>query len=766
MTETFAHFKRRFRAFILFILTVSVFSGCDSIPTREELKNIRNYTASEVYSKDNVLLGRYFIQNRTNVGFGEISPNIIHALIATEDARFYKHEGVDTRSLLRVLFKTVLLGDESSGGGSTISQQLAKNLYPRKKGFLAIPRAKIREARIAFELEDIYSKEELLTLYLNTVSFGEEVFGIETAAERYFNIKPKDVSVQQAATLVGMLKAPTYYNPNSNPDNSLGRRNTVINQMVKYNYLKQHTADSLKALPLDLNYKKLTHETGLAPHFREMLRLQVAKLIEEHNEKNSTQYNLYTDGLKIYTTLDSKMQQYAEDAMRQHMAALQKTFTDEWKGRKPWDENKKLLPDAIVNSERYQKLKEAGVTKAEIEKSMQTPVKLKIFKWEGEQEKRISPVDSLKHSLMLLQTGLLAMESESGEIKAWIGGIDYAHFKYDHVTAKRQVGSTFKPIVYAAALESGIAPCYPFANERRVYREYEDWSPGNADEKYGGYYTLQGALTNSVNTISAELIVQTGVEQVIRLAHKMGIESDLPEVPSLALGSADLSLKEMTTAYCALANGGNKAEPKFLLKITTRDGRTIIDKTRKGRTEKAMPAATAKIITHFLRSVVDSGTAVSLRSKYGLTNDIAGKTGTTQDQTDGWFIGYTPSLVCGVWVGADNPQVHFKSLSYGQGAKTALPIWALFMQQVTNDPDFVLLKRSRFPYLDAALTDALDCPMYKEDIGLFEKLFAQKRKNILKEKQDTDSDEPEASAKQEKATVREKMKRFFGRKNK
>ncbi len=745
-------------------IAAALLSGCASIPSREELKNIRNYTASEVYSKDNVLLGRYFIQNRTNVGFGEISRHIIHALIATEDARFYKHEGVDTRSLLRVLFKTILLGDENSGGGSTISQQLAKNLYPRKKGFLAIPRSKIREARIAFRLEDIYTKEELLTLYLNTVSFGEEVFGIETAAERYFNVKPIDVNIQQAAMLVGMLKGPTYYNPNKNPENALNRRNTVISQMAKYEYLKPEVADSLQKLPLDIEYTKLTHETGFAPHFREMLRLLLDKEITAYNEKHSTQYNLYTDGLKIYTTIDSKMQQYAEEAMQQHMAVLQKTFTDEWKGKKPWDENPKLLPNAIKNSERYRNMQEQGISKNEIDEAMKTLVKMKIFKWEGEEEKRISPIDSIRHSLMLLQAGLIAMEPASGEIKAWVGGIDFSHFKYDHVTAKRQVGSTFKPIVYAAALESGIAPCYPFANERKVYSEYEDWSPENADGKYGGYFSLQGALTNSVNTISAELIIQTGIKNVQQLAQKMGIESDLQEVPSLALGSADLSLKEMTTAYCVFANGGNKPEPQFLLKVTNREGAILINNIKKSRTNKALPGSTARVITHFLESVVDSGTASSLRNKYGFTNDIAGKTGTTQNQADGWFIGYTPDLVCGVWVGADNPQVHFKSLTYGQGAKTALPIWALFMKQVTDDPDFVLIKRSRFPYLDESLAESLDCPMYKENIGLLEKIFAQKHKDFRKGNSDEDSDE--ANEAQEKPTVKERIRKFFGKKKK
>lgn len=756
---------KRLTAACILALVIATLSGCDPIPTKDELKNIRNYTASEVYSADKVLLGRYFIQNRTNVGFGEISPLIVHALVATEDARFYKHEGVDTRSLLRVLFKTVLLGDESSGGGSTISQQLAKNLFPRKKGFLAVLRSKIREARIAFLLEDIYTKDELLTLYLNTVPFGEELYGIETAAERYFNVKPQDVNLQQAATLVGMLKGPSLYNPKTNPGNALSRRNTVLSQMEKYDYITPAAADSVRALPLEVNYNKLTHETGLAPHFREMLRLHLDEQIEAYNKKHNTRYNLYTDGLKIYTTIDSRMQEAAETAMRGHMAALQKTFSAEWNEDKPWDENKTLLTAAIENSERYRKMKEQGVPQKEIEKTMKTPVKMKIFTWEGEEEKTITPTDSIRHSLLLLQTGLIAMKPKTGEVKAWIGGIDFSHFKYDHVTAQRQAGSTFKPIVYAAALESGISPCYYFANEKKVYHEADNWSPENADGKYGGYYSMQGALTKSVNTVSAEIIMQTGVEAVRQLAQKMGIESALPLAPSIALGSADVTLKEMTAAYCVFANGGQKVEPQFLLKVLNKEGEAIIDYTKKSKTTEALPEVTAKIITRFLQSVADSGTASSLRSKYGFTNALAGKTGTTQNQADGWFIGYTPDLVCGVWVGADNPQVHFRNLAYGQGAKTALPVWALFMKSLLAEPDFAAMQSSRFPELDAESAQELNCPMYRDNIGLLEKIFAQKQRgNRKQDKTKTSRDEKEEEPVKQKPSVKERIKKFFGKK--
>ncbi len=745
----------------LFIFSLPLFflslSGClGTLPSKDALKDIQNHTASEVYSSDSVLIGRYFVQNRTNVKFEEISPLIINALVATEDVRFYTHEGVDTRSLLRVLIKTILMGDESSGGGSTISQQLAKNLFPRQKGFMAVMKNKLREAVIAQRLEEVYSKNELLTLYLNTVSFGEEVFGIETAAERYFSEKPKDVNIQQAATLVGMLKATSFYNPNKNPDNAIQRRNVVIGQMTKYGYLDAAVADSIKMLPLDLNYKKITHETGLAPYFREMLRLHLDNAIDAYNTEHETEYNLYTDGFKIYTTIDSRMQHYAEKAVRRHMSELQAVFDQHWKSKRPWDEEPKLLEQAIKNSKRYKILQADGLSDIEIEKTMNTPVEMKMFSWKGGEDTMvISPVDSIKCGLMTLHCGMLAMDPYTGEIKAWVGGIDYAHFKFDHVKAQRQVGSTFKPILYATALESGIHPCDRFSNEQKVYEEYEDWSPENADGVYGGYYSMQGALTHSVNTVSAELVMQTGIKPVIELANHMGIASAIPEEPSIALGSAEIPLLQMTAAYCAFDNGGNKIIPSFLTSVEDKNGQIIIER-KKISSERVLSESTAQTITHFLQSVVDSGTATSLRTQYGFSNDIAGKTGTTQNNSDGWFIGYTPALVCGVWTGADMPSVHFRTTSLGQGAKTALPIWALFMKQLQSDPELSIVTKKQFPEMDQRLLASLDCEMYREYDSLWERLFAKKDKK---------QNEPAHAGREEKS-FKDKLKRFFkGKKN-
>ncbi len=746
---------------IILFTGLLLFSGClGKLPSKEELKNISNHTASEIYSSDSILLGRYFIENRTNVRFEEIPPHFINALIATEDARFYHHEGVDSRSMLRVLFKTILLQDESSGGGSTLSQQLAKNLYKRKPGRFEMLRNKIREAMIAGRLEEVYSKEELLTLYLNTVSFGEEVYGIETAAERFFNVKPKDLTVAQSATLVGLLKAPTHFNPRVYPDRALQRRNVVVAQMEKYGYLESAVADSLRSLSLELEYHKITHDTGLAPFFREMARLRLMHELDAYNQQHGTNYNLYTDGLKIYTTLHSRMQLYAENAVKNHLADLQKTFDNHWKSQKPWDANPNLLKDAVQNSERYKNLKKKGLNDDEIETNMNTPVEMRQFSYLGEEIVTLSPLDSIQRSLMWLQAGMLALNPRNGHVMVWVGGIEYAFFKYDHVTSSRQVGSTFKPIVYAAALENGMQPCERFPNELVTYENYEDWTPRNSNGQYGGLYSLQGALTHSINTISAQVIMEVGVDKVMETAAKAGVTGKMPAVPSLALGTAELSLLEMTNVFATFANSGIHTAPKFLLKILNKEGSALLDNTKPTPTQLAMERTTARAITYFLQSAVDSGTGNALRNQYHLTNDIAGKTGTTQDQTDGWFIGYTPDLVCGVWVGADNPQIRFRTSQLGQGSKMALPVWGLFMQELLNDKHFSYMKKSAFPNPEPSLLAQLDCPMYKEKISFWEKLFGNKK---------DDKSKPEPSrkkAEEQKSSVKDRIKKFFGKKEK
>ncbi|MCB0395722.1 MAG: transglycosylase domain-containing protein, partial [Flavobacteriales bacterium] len=624
------------------------------LPDAEELADIRNYVGSEVYSRDSVLLGTYFVENRTNVKRSEIPDVVINALVSTEDARFFEHHGVDKRSMLRVLFKSLLGGDQRSGGGSTISQQLAKNLYPRKSfGKLSMPVNKAREAIIAMRLEDTYSKDEILVLYLNTVPFGEDVYGIEAAARRFFNKKPMELQVEEAAVLIGLLKAPTQYNPRVNPKNSLFRRNVVLGQMNKYGYLDRESADSITSLPLTLNYGFASHSDGPAPYFREYLRLWMLEWCKEHKKPNGENYNLYTDGLKIYTTIHSDIQRYAEKAVAKHMRSLQNTFYKHWGKTPPWRGKPHVMEMAMKRSQRYQRLKKQDKSKTEIKASFNDTVHSDFFSWDGDTLLAMTAWDSLAYYQKILQAGFIASDVNNGELLAWVGGIRHRYFKYDHVTAKRQAGSTFKPLVYAAALEKGFAPCDYVSNRQKTYKEYEDWQPENAEEEYGGKYSLYGGLAHSVNTVSVQLLMETGIPAVISLARKMGVSSELKEVPSLALGISDVSLLEMVQAYSVFANGGLYRPSSFLLAVTKEDGTLIQDFTKeRKKAKRVVSTATANTMNFMLQKVVEEGTAHRLRTTYGLRGDMAGKTGTTQSHADGWYIGLMPGIAAGAWVGA------------------------------------------------------------------------------------------------------------------
>ena len=574
--------KLAFWGFILGILGIVGLFGMvrfglfGKLPSAAQLERIQNPIASEVYSVDGVLLGKYYYFNRTNIAFKDIPENLIHALIATEDERFYHHNGVDYQSLFRVFFKSILGRNKSSGGGSTISQQIAKNMYGRKRhGVLTMPVNKIREMIIATRLETIYNKEEIIELYLNTVSFGEDVYGIETASQRFFNTKPKHLKLEHAAVLVGLLKATDTYNPKRNPKNATDRRNTVLEQMVKANYLPQTRADSLKKLDLDVKYKYISHNDGLAAYFREKLRKELEETCRTLRKPNGTPYNLYTDGLKIHTTIHSKMQQYAQEAVAQQMGQLQTTFFKHWGNKKPWGSKAKFLEKAKKQSPRYKKLKEMGWSEEKITKNFNTPTQMRVFTWKGEVEKTMTPMDSIAYYHLFLNTGFMAMEPSTGHVKAWVGGINQKYFQYDHVTSKRQVGSTFKPIVYATALENGFQPCDYVPNEKVVYEDYQGWAPENSGGGYGGYYSVRGALTHSVNTVSAHLIMTTGVNPVVELAKKMGIQTNIPRFPSIALGAADLSLYEMIKVYGTFANQGKTVEPVYVLRIENKRGELL-----------------------------------------------------------------------------------------------------------------------------------------------------------------------------------------------
>ncbi|HEX6226591.1 MAG TPA: transglycosylase domain-containing protein [Chryseolinea sp.] len=702
------------------------------IPSRKDLSSINHQIATEIFSADSVLLGRYYWQERSTVPAKEVTPALKNALVATEDVRFYKHNGIDTRSLFRVFFKSILLQNESAGGGSTLTQQLAKNLYPRKSfAFLSLPINKIREIIIAKRLESAYTKDEILVLYLNTVPFGDNVYGIKTAADRFFSSSVKSLTVDQAAVLVGMLKATHTYNPRVFPDRSKQRRDVVLAQMQKYDFITLEEKRTYQDKPLGLRYNKITHNSGLAPYFREYIKSDLLKWCAEHKRPDGKSYNLYTDGLKIYTTIDSKMQRYAEQAMQSHMKELQKRFTNQVsKGTL-----REVVKAHLRKLPQYQKLKNDGLSEKAIMEELKKPAFRKIFTWEGGKELEISAYDSLQHHLQFLQAGLLAIEPETGGVKAWVGGIDHEFFQYDHVreSTKRQIGSTFKPIVYAAALERGVDPCEYVSARQTSYSNMEDWTPQNSsDDSYEKKYSMEGGLAGSVNTVSVSLLEKAGIDNTIETANRMGITSDMPNVPSIALGSPNISILEMVSAYGVFANDGVYVKPVFITSIVDNKGSVLEKFKEDSEPVQALSESTADMMIHMLKRVVNEGTGSSLRARYGLSNDIAGKTGTTQSNTDGWFIGITPHLVMGAWVGADDPRLHFNTTTQGQGARTALPIVAKFLQYANKDESLLHVTRARFSPLAPELLSKLDCDLERSDRNFFQRIFNIKRK--VKEK--------------------------------
>lgn len=710
--------------FFIFLVWIGLFGR---IPGKKELHAIRHQQATEVYSADSVLLGRYYLQDRSMVPSSEVPQSLKQALIATEDVRFYEHHGIDTKSLMRVLIKGIILQRESAGGGSTLTQQLAKNLYPRRSYWMfSLPINKVREIIIAKRLESAYTKDEILVLYLNTIPFGDNVYGIKTAAERFFSVPVSKLTIEQSAVLVGMLKATHTYNPRLFPARGKERRDVVIGQLAKYNFISEQAKDSLRALPLKLKYSKMSHNTGLAPYFRTYIKPELVQWCRNHIKDDGSNYNLYTDGLKIYTTIDSRVQLYAEQAMRAKMEQLQKKFMNEVDKKSL----QQLATSKVVHLARYQQLKESGLSDKEAMLELKKPGYRRVFSWKGGTEMEISAYDSLVRHLEFLQAGLLAVDPTNGEIKAWVGGIDHEYFQYDHVreSTKRQVGSTFKPVVYAAAMEKGIGPCDYTSARRTSYSNMDDWTPANSDdETYDQKFSMEGGLSGSVNTVSVKLLEKTGISNAIETAQKMGIKSELPYVPSLALGTASISIMEMVGAYSVFANNGVYLEPFYITSITTSDGRVLETFQRDEEIERALSHETAGMMLQMLKRVVNEGTGSGLRSTYGLSNDIAGKTGTTQSNTDGWFIGITPKLVIGCWVGADDPSLHFRRTSSGQGAATALPIVASLFQKMNKDPDLRNISAAKFPPLSSELMARLDCDLSRSDRNFFQRIFNKKK---------------------------------------
>ncbi len=690
------------------------------MPTFEELENPNNSLATEVITTDKQVIGRFYLQNRSNIVYENINDNLRNALLATEDIRFFKHTGVDLRALLRVV--KGLVGKDGGGGGSTVTQQLAKNLFPRQRlSKIQLVFRKLKEWIIAVKLERSYTKEEIMAMYFNTVPFSDNAFGIKSAAYVYFGKPVDSLKIEEAAVLVGMLKAPSDYNPRLKKEASTQRRNVVIDQMYVYKFINKQQRDSLMKLPITLDFHADTQNEGMAPYFREYLRLWMRDWCDAHRKPDGSKYNIYKDGLRIYTTIDSRLQKYAEQAQEEHLREMQEKFFAYWKGKDPWKDFPTEWQAIYSHCPQYIDLKKQGKSPEEIDQILKQPGKRKVFSYDGgEKDTIISVYDSIRYHRMILQNGFMAVDPESGYIRAWVGGVNYKYFQYDHVNinTKRQIGSTFKPFVYTVAIrDKGYSPCFQVPNQPVTFEAndprfglLQDWTPRNSDNKYGGMLTLRKALANSINAVTAYLMHEIGPAAVVKLVQTMGVKSDIPVQPSICLGSADISLFEMVGAYTTYANYGTHVEPIFVTRIEDGNGNVLQDFS--AYKNEALDEQTNYIMTEMLRGVVQGGTAVRLRYRFKLPGDILGKTGTTQNYSDGWFIGCTPDLIAGSWVGCDDRYIRFHSMENGQGASTALPIWAKFFQKIysdslnfKNDVD----PTHRFLPPDAPMTIEMDC---------------------------------------------------------
>ncbi len=693
--------------FVIFLLaSLGVFG---KLPTFEELENPENNLATEVISSDGITLGKYFRENRTPVKFKDLPQTLIEALVATEDERFYTHSGIDGKGTTRAVLK---FGQD--GGASTITQQLSKMLFTKRASGNIFKRViqKAKEWIISIQLERQYTKNEIITMYFNKYDFGHNAVGIRSAARIHFGKEPSELTIEESAMLVGMLKNSSLYNPMRRPEMVEQRRNVVLKQMTRNEFISEHEKDSLQKLPLKLDINLEGHSDGTATYFREYLRDYMKAWIKSNPKPNGESYNIYRDGLKIYVSLDSRMQKYAEEAMSEHMSNLQRVFYKQQKGNKtaPFydltkEQIKGTMLSAMKRSDRWRKMKKADKSEKEILESFQTETEMKIFSWKGDIDTIMTPYDSIRYNKEILQSGLLSTDPQTGHVKAWVGGINYKHFQYDHVKqGKRQVGSTFKPFVYATAINQlRLSPCDEFPNTPYTipagkYHLDEDWTPRNSGEKYGGSRTLKNALANSINVISANLIDQTTPQNVVRLAKNLGIESKIVAVPSIALGTIDLSLYELLGALSTFANKGMYIKPMMILRIEDKNGTVLEEFTPK--TKEVLNEEIAYTVVNLMEGVTRSGSGIRLRTEsgkypdsvvtgypYKFQNAIAGKTGTTQNQSDGWFMGIVPNLATGVWVGAEDRSVHFTDIIRGQGATMALPIWALYMQKCYSDED-------------------------------------------------------------------------------
>lgn len=683
------------------IISIVFIRACCLLQSKKELQNIRNATATIVLSQEDKLIGKIFTENRTNISYEQIPEDLIHALVATEDARFYNHNGVDSRSLFRVFFKTILLNRQSAGGGSTITQQLAKNLFGRNiKGPFKLLTIKTKETLLARRLEKIFTKEEILTLYFNTVPFGENIYGIEAAAQRYFNKKTDQLKMEESAMLIGMLKANHVYNPRLHPENAKSRRNVVFKQMQKYDYLDSATVDSLSRLPLQLDYSNL-ERNGPADYFLYQVKKEAREILQNVESASGKKWNIEEDGLIIKTTLNLDIQNFANQSFRDHLSTMQYLLEKQYKSKA----GRKFIENLAETELKKQNLTEnASVT------------------------------DSIRKSIQLLHAGLLAMDPVTGAVRAWVGGIDFKTHPYDQILARRQMGSTLKPVLFAAALEMGYSPCKYLDNDSLVITGYEDWKPRNFDHSYGGKYSLTGALVHSMNIPAVNLFLEMGFSSLDSLWRRMGFSFALDNTPSLALGTAEASIQEVAVAYSVFANGGFRITPQKIVSIQSHDGQMIWQNELMEEKVSVLSERTSLLMNAMLRNAVRAGTGTPLRSRYGVELPVAGKTGTTQDYSDAWFAAYCPSLVVVSRVGASLPSVRFNTSSYGTGSTLALPLVALTLKKIQDSPRLSKRFIAPFPLPDPELERQMDCPDFKETDLLDDILDFLKRKEIDQDK--------------------------------
>ncbi|WP_029036319.1 penicillin-binding protein 1A [Salinimicrobium xinjiangense] len=710
-----------------------------TMPTFEELENPETNLATEIFSSDGETLGKYYNENRTPVKYEDLPQHLVDALVATEDERFYEHSGIDARGTIRA---AVYLGER--GGASTISQQLAKQLFTQdvSQSFVGRVMQKFKEWIIATRLERQYTKEEIITMYFNKYDFIYQAVGIRSAAKIYFDKEPKDLKPEESAVLVGMLVNSAYYNPVRRPELVEQRRNTVLGQMAKNDYITEEEKDSLQQIPMEITFTPQGHDEGIATYFRVYLQGFMKDWIEKNPKPDGDKYNIYRDGLKIYTSIDSRMQKYAEEAVEMHLSHIQKEFDRQNRNNKtaPFrdislEERTKLINDAMRRSDRWRILKEKGLSNEEIAESFNTKTRMQVFTWQGNKDTIMTPRDSIVYYKSFLQAGMMSMTPQTGEVKAWVGGTNFKHFKYDHVKqAKRQVGSTFKPFVYATAIDQlHLSPCDTLPRslhtiEAGKHGNQNDWTPKNSDGEYSGMISLKRGLAESVNTVTARLIDRTGPKPVIDLIDKLGVDTrNIPEVPSIALGTADLSVFEMVSAYSTFVNEGVYVKPVIVTRIEDKNGTILYQHVPE--TRDVLSKEAAYVTVNLLEGVTQYGSGQRLRGNWAVNADhykravtgypydfdrneipIAGKTGTTQNQSDGWFIGMVPNLTTGVWVGAEDRAVHFPGITYGQGATMALPIWGIYMKKVYADSQLNVAKGA-FPKPEV-VTIQTDCSTY------------------------------------------------------